>query len=242
VHAFNAGLDGFELPIRIGLHAGEIFLGNLGAGGHYEYGVTGDTVNTASRMDGLNKYLGTQILVSAEVIDRSEGMLTREAGSFLLQGKSQPLQVFELLCPLEKAGERQKVACELFAEGLGAFRRRSWAEARRNFQRCIELLGSDRLSQYYLKLCDEYLNCPPDEAWDGVMGRLHYIIACSILGTLSLSSAVLSATPPCAPPVASIESIQGHVEVRREGQTQWHAAGLNDQFCSGDRIQVGRVC
>ncbi|HEY3167573.1 MAG TPA: adenylate/guanylate cyclase domain-containing protein, partial [Candidatus Binatia bacterium] len=64
VRRFNKTLENFKLPTRISIHAGEIFLGNIGAADHYQYGVTGDTVNTASRMDGLNKYLGTEILVS----------------------------------------------------------------------------------------------------------------------------------------------------------------------------------
>ena len=54
VHRFNETLDNLNLPTRVGVHSGQIFLGNIGAGDHYEYGPTGDTVNTASRMDGLN--------------------------------------------------------------------------------------------------------------------------------------------------------------------------------------------
>src|SRR5581483_2091909 len=63
VARFNQTLAGLTLPTRIAVHAGEIFLGNIGAGDHYEYGITGDTVNTVSRLDGLNKFLGTGILV-----------------------------------------------------------------------------------------------------------------------------------------------------------------------------------
>ena len=55
-----------ELPTRIGLHAGPMLLGSIGALDHYEYRAVGDMVNTASRVEGLNKFLGTQILVSAE--------------------------------------------------------------------------------------------------------------------------------------------------------------------------------
>jgi adenylate cyclase len=169
VHDFNQQMQGLELPTRIGLHAGEIFLGNIGAGEHYEYGVTGDTVNTASRMDGLNKYLGTQILVSAEALRDLNGFLTREAGSFLLKGKTQPVLVYELLCRLEDAEERQVQACAQFAEGLDSFRERSWDEAKKKFHRSIELLGQDSLSQYYLRFCQEYLKHPPDGTWTGVV-------------------------------------------------------------------------
>jgi adenylate cyclase len=169
VQEFNRRLDSLQLPTRIGLHAGEIFLGNIGAGEHYEYGVTGDTVNTASRMDGLNKYLGTQILVSAEVMQGLNGFLTREAGTFLLKGKTQPVVVHELLCRLEEAEEKQILACAVFADAQQAFRQRAWGEAKTNFRRCIDLLGEDSLSRFYLELCEEHLKDPPGSSWTGVV-------------------------------------------------------------------------
>src|SRR5262249_15056718 len=75
VHQFSRSNPTLDLSTRISIHAGEIYLGNVGAGDHYTYGPTGDTVNTASRMDGLNKYLGTRILVSKEVLRDVDGFL-----------------------------------------------------------------------------------------------------------------------------------------------------------------------
>ena len=167
VRRFNATLENFKLPTRISVHAGEIFLGNIGAADHYQYGVTGDTVNTASRMDGLNKYLGTEILVSDEVIHRVEGFLTREAGTFLLKGKAQPIRVFQLLSRTEEAEGTQQKACAIFAEGLCAFRCRSWSQAKQKFQQSADLLRDDRLPAYYLTICERYEKRPPDETWKG---------------------------------------------------------------------------
>ena len=169
VRQFNDSLENFKLPTRIAVHAGEIFLGNIGAGDHYQYGVTGDTVNTASRMDGLNKYLGTEILVSGEVIHQVEGFLTREAGTFLLKGKAQPIRVYQLLCRAEETEETQRKACATFAEGLCAFRSRSWPQAKAKFQQSAHLLRGDQLSGFYLGLCERYENQPPDETWEGVV-------------------------------------------------------------------------
>jgi adenylate cyclase len=73
------------LPTRVGVHSGQIFLGNIGAGDHYEYGPTGDTVNTATRMDGLNKHLGTEVLVSEESVAQVDGLAAREVGKFHAQ-------------------------------------------------------------------------------------------------------------------------------------------------------------
>lgn len=169
VSEFNQALESVKLPTRIAVHAGEIFLGNIGAGDHYEYGVTGDTVNTVSRLDGLNKYLDTQILVSREVVGDLNEFLAREAGSFLLKGKTQAVVVYELLERMGEAKDQQIQACATFSEGLDAFRRRAWSDAQRNFRQCIDILGQDGLSCFYLKLCEEYQRHPPEGTWTGVI-------------------------------------------------------------------------
>ncbi len=166
---FNQAFASVSLPTRIAVHAGEIYLGNMGAGDHYEYGVTGDTVNTVARLDGLNKYLGTQILVSQEVVHDLNDFMTRNAGSFLLRGKTQPVVVYELLDRAEDANENQKQACAIFSDALGAFRRRAWDDAEKKFHECIDILGADSLSLFYLKLCKEYRMHPPDGSWTGVI-------------------------------------------------------------------------
>lgn len=169
VSQFNQSSATLKLPTRIGVHGGPIFLGNIGAGDHYRYGPTGDTVNTASRMDGLNKYLGTAILVSEEVIHDLDGFLAREAGRFRLKGKSHPLVVHELLCQMDQAEEKQKRACMLFSEALQAFRQRSWDEAREKFNQSSENSGTDGLTKFYLKLCEQYKKNPPEGPWEGVI-------------------------------------------------------------------------
>lgn len=169
VGQFNQTLVSVKLPTRIAVHAGEIFLGNIGAGDHYEYGVTGDTVNTVSRLDGLNKYLMTKILVSREVAGSFDGFLTREAGNFLLKGKTQPVLVYELIERAEEATGKQSRACAVFSEALEAFRRRAWDDAQGKFRQCIDILGEDGLSCFYLNLCEEYEKHPPKEPWLGVI-------------------------------------------------------------------------
>jgi adenylate cyclase len=169
VHRFNGTVDNLSFPTRVGVHSGQIFLGNIGAGDHYEYGPTGDTVNTASRMDGLNKYLGTEVLASEEIVEQIDGLLKREVGKFMLKGKAQPIVVHELLGSLEEADDKQKKSCEIFADALGAFERRNWDEAAEKFHRATENSALDGPARFYLKLCEEYKTKPPDEAWDGVI-------------------------------------------------------------------------
>lgn len=167
VHRFNQTSDTLHLPTRIGLHSGYIVLGHIGAAGHYEYRAVGDIVNTATRIEGLNKYLGTRILVSEDVISHLEGFLTRELGKFVLVGKSKPVVVHELLCRTEELNGQKRNTCMAFAAALDAFRRRSWEAAMEKFYVCINNRGEDGPSQFYLKLCEQYSMRPPGDSWDG---------------------------------------------------------------------------
>jgi adenylate cyclase len=120
-------------------------------------------------MDGLNKYLETEILVSEEVVADLDGFLTRAVGKFLLKGKAHALVVHELICGIEEAGVKQRKSCEIFADALHSFRRQCWDEARDKFIHCIEDSGGDGPSRFYLKLCAQYKVRPPEEPWDGII-------------------------------------------------------------------------
>ena len=85
------------LPTRVGVESGELLLGNFGPEQRVGYRAIGDIVNTASRLEGLNKILGTRVLVSAATLAGNSELAARDLGSFLLRGKSTPLRVLELL-------------------------------------------------------------------------------------------------------------------------------------------------
>jgi adenylate cyclase len=166
---FNQASGAVDLPTRIGLHSGQILLGNVGAEYHYEYRPIGDIVNTASRMEGLNKYLGTRILVSSEVLDQLAGFLTREMGAFLLAGKSKPVAVHELVCRTGRCSPAESELCEIFARGLEAYRRQSWDKAINLFQESLKIRAEDGPSAFFLKLSQEHRQNPPGEEWNGLV-------------------------------------------------------------------------
>ena len=169
VEQFNQPLDDRQLPIRIGMHSGYISLGNVGAMDHFEYRPVGDIVNTASRMEGLNKFLSTRILVSAEVLDQLDGFCKRRLGKFILAGKSNPVEVFELICKAEEFKEEQKNLNSLFVRGIDAYQRQSWGEAIDLFNGALKLDNSDGPSRFFLALCEKYRAEPPSTQWDGTV-------------------------------------------------------------------------
>ena len=169
VEQFNQPLVDQQLPIRIGMHSGYISLGNVGAIDHFEYRPVGDIVNTASRMEGLNKFLSTQILVSQEVLDQLEGFCNRRLGKFILAGKSKPVEVYELICKAAEFKEEQKNLCMVFAQGVHAFKSKSWGEAIDYFNDALKLDKTDGPSRFYLRLCEKYRLEPPPTHWDGTV-------------------------------------------------------------------------
>lgn len=86
------------LAMGVAVHTGEVFAGNVGSPKRKKYSVMGDTVNTTSRIEGLNRELSTAILISgaalAVVKDR---VLVKDRGSVMVKGKTQPVELFELV-------------------------------------------------------------------------------------------------------------------------------------------------
>jgi adenylate cyclase len=126
-------------------------------------------VNTASRVEGFNKYLGTTIAVTDEVIRGLDGFLTKDLGQFRLKGKAKALGIHELVSRLDESDENQRRASMMFSEALGAFRNQSWQPARERFTQCTEVLDKDGPSEFYIGLCDQYLEHPPEGDWDAVV-------------------------------------------------------------------------
>ena len=80
---------------RIGVHSGEATIGNFGGDALFDYTAHGDAVNTAARLEGVNKYLGTRICVSGDAALGCPGLRFRPIGDVMLKGKSAPVSVVE---------------------------------------------------------------------------------------------------------------------------------------------------
>lgn len=157
---FN-GNSQYYLTTRIGLHYGEMRLGNVGAMEHYEYRAVGDTVNTATRIEGLNKLLGTRILVSAPVIEGLSGFVSRELGAFLLKGKTLPVTVFELIGIVEEIAHTQPHFPQLnsfFAKALNLFKDGQWQRALDEFRAINKGYPDDGPTRFYISYLQNQLS------------------------------------------------------------------------------------
>jgi adenylate cyclase len=158
-----------EFITRLGLHAGPIMLGHIGAVDHFEYRAVGDIVNTAARLQALNKILGTRILASRETTDGLDEFVLRAMGVFRVPGKTKPTAVMELCGYAREATDKQHELARDFAAALEEFTRADFALARNSFERLLQGFPQDGPSHYYLGLCERYLAKPPAPGWDGVV-------------------------------------------------------------------------
>lgn len=161
----ESGLE--PLATRIGLYEGEMTLGDLEAGEGSHYRAIGDTVNTASRIEGVNKYLGTRVLAARSLVEALEPLYYRPVGRFGLMGRVEPVDLVEIVGLKSDIGTAQRERYQAFSTALDAFRNGHWREAGGLFQ---DLLNEqyDGPSRFYLNLARDYQK-NPDREWTGVV-------------------------------------------------------------------------
>jgi adenylate cyclase len=121
---FNERRPGSGLHTRFGIEWGRVALTTVGAHGHFEYRAVGDAVNTAARIQELNKKLGTRILISQPAVgDAGSDFLLRDLGCFLLRGKSNVVHIYELMGSKAQATPEQSDLCARYADAIDALNR-----------------------------------------------------------------------------------------------------------------------
>ena len=149
---FNEELAGNRLLTRFGVDWGRVTLSTVGAHGHYEYRAVGDPVNTATRIQELNKKLDTRILVSEAAIgDAGAPFLLRDLGRFLLRGKSQAMHVFELFDDRARAAQWEFELCEQFDTAFQLLREGDLEQAQLRFRAIQVAFPEDGPTLFYLK-------------------------------------------------------------------------------------------
>jgi len=165
-----AGRTPIALGAGIGLNSGRACVGNMGSEQRFDYSVIGDTANIASRLEGLSRAYGVDIVVGEDTARQAPDLALLELDRLRVKGRDTPLRIFTLIGDAEVAtSDAFRQLKEVHAILLAAYRRQDWAAAHVALALCRPLAPSlMALYDVYERRIAEYELSPPPPDWEGV--------------------------------------------------------------------------
>ena len=157
-----------ELYLGVGVNTGMMNVGNMGSKFRMAYTDMGDTVNLASRLEGLTRQYGVDIIVGEDTRARLPGILFRELDRVRVKGRNEPVTIYE---PLGQQGKLDPAVVEeqeLFSRMFTRYHAREWDEALDILHKLLSLKPESKLFRLYVERITHYRQEPPPPEWDGV--------------------------------------------------------------------------
>ena len=158
-----------KFHVRMALATGDTLIGTIGSDTTKSFTVIGDTVNIASRLEGVNKVYGTDLIINEDCYRLAErDVEAREIDFVTVYGKTEPVRIYELL---SKIGELDSTTLQLrdaYAIALQLYREQKWTEAEKAFQNCLKISKNDGPSLEFLTRIATFARTPPPKDWNGV--------------------------------------------------------------------------
>ena len=158
-----------KFHVRMALATGDTLIGTVGSDTTKSFTVIGDTVNIASRLEGVNKIYGTDLLINEECYRLVETEVeVRELDLVTVYGKSEPIRIYELLSKAGKLDGPTTELCHTFHTALENYRQQKWQNAEQGFRACLQIKQHDGPSLEFLTRIATFARTPPPKDWNGV--------------------------------------------------------------------------
>lgn len=157
-----------EIKIGVGVSSGPMNVGNMGSEFRMAYTVLGDTVNLGSRLEGLTKNYGVDIIVSEYTKEAVADYEYRFIDKVRVKGKDQPVTIYEPLGLKDEISLEIQTELEKHKNALESFLAQDWSNANDMFLELTQNHPDRKLYKLYLERTKIYLKTPPEVNWDGV--------------------------------------------------------------------------
>ncbi len=163
----KAGKD--ELFVRMGMNTGDAVVGNMGSSTRMDYTAMGDSVNLASRLEGVNKQYQTYALISETTYNATkEHIEARKLDTVRVVGKEEPIVIYELLSRKGGLPDKMLDMLDKYYNALDHFQKRDWKKSLALFKAALKIIPDDGPCLTYRERCEKYIKQPPAKSWDGV--------------------------------------------------------------------------
>lgn len=156
------------IRMGIGINSGPMNVGDMGSEFRMAYTVLGDSVNVGSRLEGLTRMYGVDIVVSESTARQAPEFVYRLLDRVRVKGRDTPLDIYEPLGSESQTSGATRDELDRYNQGLELYRDRRWREAESAFDSLIERYGERTLYRIYIERIRHYAADPPPAAWDGV--------------------------------------------------------------------------